>query len=75
MSDLGALIKMKVNNTQYYIAELKILEFLEMDLNIQSLNTMLSEYLHAVKEDKSNKYFIFYFLEISLSLRTILQKF
>ncbi len=67
------LIKQVIKPEDYNDSEIRILEFIGLDLNFVSLNTMLSEYLHAVTEFQ--RYFIFYFLEISLALRSQLRKF
>lgn len=48
LKDLCMLIKQVIKPEDYNDSEIKILEFIGLDLNFVSLNTMLSEYLHAV---------------------------
>jgi len=73
LKDLWNLVKSQIKKEEYNDSELKIFEAIGFDLNFTSLNTMLSEYLHATTEDQ--RYYIFYLLEIALSKRHFLKKF
>jgi hypothetical protein len=48
LKDLRVLVKHEIKPEEYCDAELKIFEHVGLDLNFISLNTMLSEYIHAV---------------------------
>lgn len=60
LKDLSMLIKQVIKPEDYNKSELLILEFIGLNLNFVSLNTYLSEYLHASTEQQ--RYFIFYLL-------------
>lgn len=60
LKDLSMLIKQAIKSEEYNATELKIFEFINLDLNFVSLNTYLSEFLHATSGQQ--RYFIFYFL-------------
>ncbi len=60
LKDLCVVIKHGIKPDEYNKAEIEILEFIDLDLNFVSLNTMLSEYLHVVTE--TQRYYIFYML-------------
>ncbi len=73
LKELQNLVKMVIKPDSYNDSELRILEFIGLDMNFLSINTMLSEYLHAVNE--LQRFYIFYLLEIALSKRYKLRKF
>lgn len=60
LKDLSMLIKQAIKSEEYNATELKIFEFINLDLNFVSLNTYLSEFLHATNGQQ--RYFLFYFL-------------
>ena len=67
LKDVNRCAKTHVNLKLYLDEELKVLEYINVNLNFVSLNTYLSEYLHAT--EKNERFFIFYLLEIGLSIR------
>ena len=60
LKDLSIFIKQAITSENYNKSELLILEFIGLNLNFVTLNTYMSEYLHASTEQQ--RHFIFYFL-------------
>ena len=73
LRDLQNFVKIAIESRIYCDTELRIWEYIGEDMNFLSLNTMLSEYLHAIT--KEQRFFVFYLLEISLNRRIHLKKF
>jgi hypothetical protein len=60
LRDLQTIVKAVIDLDSYWDAELMVWEYIGQDLNFLSLNTRLSEYLHAIS--KKERFFVFYLL-------------
>ena len=67
LRDLQTIVKAVIDLKLYWDAELTVWEFIGQDMNFVSLNTRLSEYLHAIS--KKERFFVFYLLECALYKR------